>query len=274
MPSHSGILHTKMMLVDQDNVYLGSANMDWASLTQVKELGAVIQKCQVLADDALKIMEMYWEAANWTALPAAWPARFDTAINGSAPAQVSLNGAATSIFLSASPNEFDAPGRAPDGATIISNLAAANSSISIEVMDYEPFSEFFSTNIFWPDIDNAIRAAAWRGVKVRLLFSIWEHTSPASIQYWQSLNVLDHVEVRAFVVPPLKGSPPIPFTRVNHAKFIVTDSIVYIGTSNLTPDYFLTTGGLGWTINSDAVRQQMQSIFDRDWASSYATLCC
>ena len=32
----NGILHTKMWLVDDEHFYLGSANMDWRSLTQVK----------------------------------------------------------------------------------------------------------------------------------------------------------------------------------------------------------------------------------------------
>ena len=31
----SGILHTKLWVVDQKHFYVGSANMDWRSLTQV-----------------------------------------------------------------------------------------------------------------------------------------------------------------------------------------------------------------------------------------------
>lgn len=30
-----GIVHTKLWVVDQKHLYLGSANMDWRSLTQV-----------------------------------------------------------------------------------------------------------------------------------------------------------------------------------------------------------------------------------------------
>lgn len=30
-----GVLHTKLWLVDRKHVYIGSANMDWRSLTQV-----------------------------------------------------------------------------------------------------------------------------------------------------------------------------------------------------------------------------------------------
>jgi len=77
-----------------------------------------------------------------------------------------------------------------------------------------PIRQFSHPNFWWPNIDNALRRAAWRGVKVRLLFGLWEHSAPEEIPYWQSLSVLENVEVRVFRVPALKGSPPIPFTRV------------------------------------------------------------
>ena len=32
---NAGVLHTKMWLVDEKHFYVGSANMDWRSLTQV-----------------------------------------------------------------------------------------------------------------------------------------------------------------------------------------------------------------------------------------------
>lgn len=32
-----GIVHTKLWVVDQKHFYLGSANMDWRSLSQVKQ---------------------------------------------------------------------------------------------------------------------------------------------------------------------------------------------------------------------------------------------
>lgn len=31
----SGVLHTKFWVIDKKHVYIGSANMDWRSLTQV-----------------------------------------------------------------------------------------------------------------------------------------------------------------------------------------------------------------------------------------------
>jgi phosphatidylserine/phosphatidylglycerophosphate/cardiolipin synthase-like enzyme len=51
----SGVLHTKMWIIDQKDVYLGSANMDWRSLTEVKELGVMIRNCSCIANDVGKI---------------------------------------------------------------------------------------------------------------------------------------------------------------------------------------------------------------------------
>jgi phospholipase D3/4 len=44
------------------------------------------------------------------------------------------------------------------------------------------------------------------------------------------------------------GVPQIPYTRVNHAKLLVTENVFYVGTSNWAGDYFVSTGGVGWTL--------------------------
>ena len=42
-----GILHTKMWLIDRKHFYVGSANLDWRSFTQVR-IFVVISKCALL----------------------------------------------------------------------------------------------------------------------------------------------------------------------------------------------------------------------------------
>lgn len=74
-----GVLHTKLWIIDGMHVYLGSANMDWRSLTQVKELGVLIQNCSCLAKDIGKIFSVYWEMGKDNAqIPAKWPESFST----------------------------------------------------------------------------------------------------------------------------------------------------------------------------------------------------
>lgn len=74
----------------------------------------------------------------------------------------------------------------------------------------------------------------------------------------------------------------IPFARVNHNKYMVSDKAAYIGTSNWSGDYFEDTAGVAIIMqepdNQDAetnvtevgMRQQLQQVFERDWDSPYA----
>ncbi|KAL9675928.1 hypothetical protein QQ045_004136 [Rhodiola kirilowii] len=57
----SGIVHTKVWIADGRHFYIGSANNDWKSLTQVKEVGIYISDCSVIA----KKVEVYFENL-WT----------------------------------------------------------------------------------------------------------------------------------------------------------------------------------------------------------------
>jgi phosphatidylserine/phosphatidylglycerophosphate/cardiolipin synthase-like enzyme len=46
--------------VDGQHFYVGSANFDWRSLTQVKEVGLLVKNCACLAQDVAKIWDVYW----------------------------------------------------------------------------------------------------------------------------------------------------------------------------------------------------------------------
>jgi phospholipase D3/4 len=267
-----GILHTKLIIVDQRHVYIGSANMDWASLTQVKELGIVIKNCPLVADDARSIFDMYYEAANLTKLPQSWPQDYDTEYDVNNPFQVTLNDQMVSGFIASSPNQFCTQHRTPDLDAVLDAIAAANQSICISVMDYLPSTLYMdppSANFYWGPIDQALRQAAFRGVSVRLLASHWIHSSYLMFPYLASLNQLYYVEVKLYTVPNI--SNPAPFTRVGHAKYMVTDKVAYIGTNNWTGDYYVYTGGMSITTQNDDLRGQLQETFDRDWYSPYAS---
>jgi len=120
-------------------------------------------------------------------------------------------------------------------------------SSGLEVMDYIPATQFMPVNYFWPDIDSSIRKAAFRGVQIQLLISKWNYSDPIMFPYLNSLATLPNVTVQLFEVPPIPHQEQqVPYTRVNHAKFFVTDKSTYIGTSNWAGDYFINTGGNLW----------------------------
>ena len=79
-------------------------------------------------------------------------------------------------------------------------------------------------------------------------------------------------------MPP--GKTDIPFSRVNHNKYMVTDTIAYVGTSNWSGDYFVSTAGIGYVVSQETgigsprglpIQEQLRLVFERDWNSKFAT---
>ncbi|XP_028444997.1 uncharacterized protein pld7 isoform X2 [Perca flavescens] len=284
-----GIVHTKLWVVDQKHFYLGSANMDWRSLSQVKEVGLSVEDCSCLAQDASRIFGVYWSigGANNGSLPPYWPARLSALSSSQNPLRLKFNGVPAQVYLSSSPPQISARGRSDDLATILSVIDDAQKFISISVMDYLPLSQYTEPLRFWPAIDSALRAAACtRHVKVRLLVSCWKHSPAAMFPFLQSLLVLRRpplkcdVDVKVFTVPSTAEQMKIPYARVNHAKYMVTDRVVYIGTSNWSENYFTHTAGVGLVVNQtgsevkegqETVQRQAEELFLRDWTSQYAS---
>ena len=57
-------------------------------------------------------------------------------------------------------------------------------------MDFREYSSLpcSLTHRYWPVVDDALRRAAYdRGVHVRFLGSVWEHTAPDQIKFLASL---------------------------------------------------------------------------------------
>uniref|UniRef100_A0A2P2I4Q2 Phospholipase D3-like n=1 Tax=Hirondellea gigas TaxID=1518452 RepID=A0A2P2I4Q2_9CRUS len=285
-----GVLHTKLWLVDDDKMYIGSANMDFRSLTQVKELGVLISNCSCLVQDMRKIFEEYWSVGGSGRIPAAWPEQFSTKINLQNPLSISLNGITASSLVSSSPPPFTSHGRTDDVNAIVAAIADAKKTVDVAVMDYFPRTLYTHRSWFWPDLDNALRSAAVDGVRVRILASHWKHTRKDLVLWLQSLVDITmrypriNIQAKLFVVPAYTDEQKeIPFSRVNHNKYMVTDRIAYIGTSNWSGDYFINTGGVGLIVNESlshsssppddlksSLRTQLQSVFNRDWNSEYA----
>ena len=59
----NGIMHQKLWVVDGRNVYLGSSNMDWLSLSQVKELGVGISDSSVVGGIAEDMFDDWYDWA-------------------------------------------------------------------------------------------------------------------------------------------------------------------------------------------------------------------
>ncbi|KAF7232726.1 hypothetical protein EG68_07359 [Paragonimus skrjabini miyazakii] len=283
-----GIIHTKLWTADSKHAYLGSANMDWRSLTEVKELGVLYTNCSIIVSDLEKVHETLRIVS--TGIPTVWPTTVWTEYNLTHPMMIELNGIESKLYFSSSPPEFNPPGRTYDLEAILNTIRKAKKFIYLSVMNYSPEIVYYGSdkkNEFWPVIDNALRSAVIdRGLEVRLLISIWPHTPKTMRRYLSSLKALDgigrgQIRVRYFIVPSFtEDQKSIPYARVNHNKYMVTDSTGYIGTSNWSGDYFVYTTGIGFVIEQNeeqarqtetqTIRSQLVDVFLRDWNSEYS----
>lgn len=126
-----------------------------------------------------------------------------------------------------------------------------------------------------------------KAATVKVLVARWSSTLQGTEQYLKYVNytnALCHssaynhckgkVEIKNYEVPGWNatgaGKQYPAFTRVNHAKFVVSDVRANIGTSNLVWDYFYVTAGVSFGTYDPRIVSQLQAIFDADWKSPYA----
>ncbi|KAL9871329.1 5'-3' exonuclease PLD3-like [Glossina fuscipes] len=280
-----GVLHTKLWVVDNKHFYLGSANMDWRSLTQVKELGVLGINCKTLSEDFMKIFNEYWYLGNQTAnIPKKWPKEYSTNFNFANPIIVNSSGNNLHAVVSSSPPPLTSAGRVDDLECILKTINDAKSFVYVAVMDYYPLIMYTENMRYWPFIDDALRKVAIENkVKIKLLISWWRYSSKSENYFLKSLTDLTKslkgvdIQVRRFIVPINQDQLKIPHSRVNHNKYMVTDNAAYIGTSNWSGDYFTDTAGIGLYLqavnnstSAAGIREQLLSVFSRDWYSPYA----
>lgn len=167
----SGIMHQKIWIFDSENLYLGSANMDWKSISQVKEMGIAVENCPQLCEDAESYFEAWWDFSAltptsvevfdptvridrrvppWSQLvphskrqdsPIAH-SKYSTTYNSQNPLALDLGEERGGAFLTGSPQEILGPGRAWDGDALVYTIDDAHRSISVSVMDFSPAALF------------------------------------------------------------------------------------------------------------------------------------
>jgi len=330
-----GIMHQKVWIADRGTlVYIGSANMDWLSLAQVKELGMLVQTAPnelnntaaPTCGSALELYERWWK---WSAIVPSdqntllvfdkelhvhrrvpcWSSVVQQAQRCADPfvehpvACAPADALSSEKFvLAASPREMlGAPGGAPetqwDLEMITNTIYEATTTVDLSVMDILP-ANMYSKQIgfvVWDALFKAIRTAVvTNGVRVRFLASSWQHTSLRQIPFLKALAqtvAVCHIndvgntdeptcsgslEIKEFRIPGWNSTDGqnaqfMPYSRVNHAKYLVTEKRANIGTSNWQWGYFYTIAGMSLNTGDVAAVRTVQQIFDRDWSSAYAT---
>lgn len=246
-----GVHHAKYWVIDQKRVFLGSANLDWRSLRHIHELGVFFEDRE-LAKQLSRVFDLDWKLVRTQEVPL-----FNN--TGS----VILPGRA--VELVASPASLTPPDLRPALPSLVELLEQAKKTIQIQTMEYSPVSG----NYYWPEIDNALRSAALRGVRIQLLVPENNLTGRPG-DYLKSLAMLPGVEIK-WVKIPKWSSGEVPYARLIRSKYMVIDeSVFWLGNSNWTKGYFYNSRNLELIFNRPELARQGLQIFNKVWDSSYA----
>lgn len=250
-----GIIHAKFFVVDSTQAFVGSQNFDWRALKHIHELGLRIGDAPIVRD-VQRVFDHDWALTE-------------------DPGNINLDEQRTPggdrsgrAYLVASPWRRNPNGVGDSESELATLIEEAKTELHIQLLDYNP-TTYARPKRFYFVIDNALRDAAVRGVKIKLLVSHW-NTDEHSVAHLKSLALLPGVEVKVLTVPAAKQGY-IPFARVIHSKYMVADGkTAWLGTSNWAGGYLDTSRNLELVIKDEALAFRAAKIHARLWGSAYA----
>ena len=261
-----GVQHSKYFVVDRTTSFVGSQNLDWRALKHIHELGVRIRDPRV-ATELEHVFEMDWAEG----YPVDGEPDTTRVVRASAVAHapgmlpfriVQSPGDTVLTWIGWTPRKFCPDTTWWDRDRIIAMLDAARRTVVVQSLTYgtEGYGEHDDA------LDQALRRAAARGVRVRLIISDWEMGS-RGMGDLQALSKVPNVEVKLGTVPPWSGGY-IPFGRVEHCKYAVVDSLwTWVGTSNWEPSYFTSNRNIGITMKNRPIALSASRIFEASWVA-------
>lgn len=255
-----GIIHAKYFVVDRQQAFVGSQNFDWRSLKHIHETGLRISDASIVAQ-LQEVFEQDWQAQSLVGQMTKVPPRNHAIV---------LANDRLNAFLVASPNAYNPSGVGDSQTALPKLLGEAKTEVRIQLLDYVPLSYGpDQQRPFYPVIDNALRAALARGVKVKLMVSNWNTEQPG-IYHLKSLALLPGMEIR-IVTLPQASSGFIPYARVLHSKTMsIDDKIAWIGTSNWSGGYLDNSRNLELVLRNEKMAVRLDELHEQTWSSPYA----
>lgn len=259
-----GVMHAKYFIVDNETVFLGSQNFDWRALIHIHEIGARV-KNKDLAGTFQKLFETDWKLCDGNKYGLI-NQEADFFVNSGNPVNLNSNEFGKIILYPAfSPPELNMNGLSSEEEELLKIISSAKDSILIQMYSYSPKAR--NEKNYYDRIDNELRSAASRGVKIKIIFSDWSIKDPAT-EFIKNLSTVENIEIKFSIIPQYSGGF-IPYSRVDHSKYFLSDNnISWISTSNWEWGYFYSSRNATLIIENPKVNSELCKVFYRSWNSS------
>lgn len=253
-----GIQHAKYFIVDGEEVFVGSQNFDWRALEHIHELGLRIRNAG-FAQAYQRVFDLDW------ALAGGEEVRLDGGTVYSALPCATMAGDTAMITPTFSPRGWIPDSLHWDERVIVGLIDGAQRSLVLQFLAYDTHERKGGA---YTVIDDAIRRAARRGVRVRMIVADWSKGAPAE-RALKSLSAEPNVELAFSCIPDWSGGY-VSFARVEHCKFIVADGErFWLGTSNCEKGYLYTLRNLGVLGEDRPLAERLTAIFGKSWSSPF-----
>ncbi|MBL7135019.1 MAG: hypothetical protein ISS81_00310 [Candidatus Marinimicrobia bacterium] len=257
---NDGVQHSKYFIIDRKEVFIGSQNFDWRAIKHIHEIGLRIRH-KKYAMLMTKLFDMDWRQSK--------TGKFEKSDSEQKIQRFSMDKTDNELIefkATASPSNNIPSGFLSDLSEIVKTIDNAKNNIYVQLLSYSPSAR---NNIYFEELDNALRRAAIRGVDVRLLVSDWCQKK-YEMPYLKSLSVIPNINVKLSTIPEWSEGY-IPFSRVEHCKFMVVDnSITWVGSSNWKKDYFYSSRNIGIIVKNKKINETMKNIFLKSWDGPYS----
>lgn len=266
----NGVMHAKYMIVDREDVFIGSQNFDWRALKHIHEIGIRIQNksfaqtvglifdldWSIAISNKMKPILSHFKAPNFSIITAKNPITLFGHSNQ--PVQ---------LYPSFSPKNLIYPDMNWDEDEILNLIKNAQSEVLIQLLSYTPQNG----DDYYSKLDNALRQAAIRNVQVKMILSNWS-SSESKLPFIKSLAAIPNIEIKFSAIPEWSGGF-IPYARVEHCKYLLVDGKAgWLGTSNWSKDYFYSGRNLGIIFQGKSVALILRKLFMKSWESDYTAI--
>ncbi|HJY62654.1 MAG TPA: phospholipase D-like domain-containing protein [Ignavibacteria bacterium] len=252
-----GIQHAKFFIVDDEQVFLGSQNYDWRSLKHIHELGVKIDD-EFFSNDLLMIFNADWNYCETHE----WNIKRSRIMLNCVYVNY-LEGIWTQYWLLIHPKDYSILNY-PDILHLREIFDNTHSEITLQFLSYNVDYK----GEYWGEIEYGLIKAAERGVKIKLIISDW-NLGKSAVEHFKYLITFPNIEIKYTEIPEWSGGY-VSFARVEHCKFITADSVCWIGTSNMSKDYFYNSRNVGVVVENGKFTQRVRDIFYKSWNSNYA----
>jgi phosphatidylserine/phosphatidylglycerophosphate/cardiolipin synthase-like enzyme len=252
-----GHLGGTFFVVDHDDTFLGSQNFDWKSIDQNHELGIRI-KDHLLGLAFTNLFNQDWTLAKVPTIPKNDQYFLPLSLESSNRIIKLLP-----VFCPPPLIPYTNLWMEPEIINLINN---ANSSIQIQLLSYSTFTE---NKEYYTKIDESIRKAAARNIKIKILCSDRSKKHPM-IDALKSLVVLPNIDIKLNTLPELSNGFAPPF-RVEKSNYLLVDGEnFWIGSASWSNSHFYKNREIGIVVQDSILSGKINTFFENNWQSPYS----